>query len=243
MSQVFIIDLTGLSLSQAVLKTRDILAEGQPGPLALSMDRESSALELAAILETSGLATRIYRQGSARLVLGQELDSPEILVWHDAEGWRAMADDEEEDAEEIIDLLQPAADAFEPDAEADSSSGEPGAPNSTLEEVAVLVGSRFMGSGNDELGAKLTQSFFDSLAAPGQVPAFLAFYNTGVFLTTGESAVVEALRDMAARGSTIISSGVCLDFFNLQDQLKVGRIGNMYEIIKAQRHFARVLRL
>jgi hypothetical protein len=55
--------------------------------------------------------------------------------------------------------------------------------------------------------------------------------------------VVEALRDLAGRGAVVISSGLCLEHFGLQGQLKVGRIGNMYEIIKAQTQSSRVLRL
>jgi hypothetical protein len=55
--------------------------------------------------------------------------------------------------------------------------------------------------------------------------------------------VVEALRDLAGRGATVISSGLCLEYFRLKDQLKVGRIGNMYEIVKAQARAARILRL
>ncbi|MDR1043658.1 MAG: sulfurtransferase-like selenium metabolism protein YedF [Candidatus Adiutrix sp.] len=243
MSRIFILDLGGLGSTQALLKTRAFLEEGPPDPVALSLDREDVALDLTAFLESLGLIPRIYRRGPARLLLAREADSPEILVWHDAGGWRAETDDQEEDEEEIIDLLQPAdsasAGTFGPEPSRSSQSPD----DSAAEDAAVLVGSQFMGAGNDELGGRLTQNFFDSLAAPGRIPKLLAFYNTGVFLTTRESAIVEALRDLEARGATVISSGLCLDFFNLQDQLKVGRIGNMYEIINAQRRHARVLRL
>lgn len=111
------------------------------------------------------------------------------------------------------------------------------------ERVALMVGSRFMGKGNDELGTLLAASFFDVLAAVGNPPAIISFYNTGVFLSTRDGPILESIQALAAQGAAVISSGVCLDFFNLKHQLKVGRIGNMYEIINAQRTADRVIRM
>ena len=236
-------DLTGLAYPQPVMKTQALLEEGRGGPLTIGLDEAMSASAVAALLTAAGLKAQTYRQGDHWLGLGREWRAPEILVWHGPGGWQAALDDqadtEEGDEEPILDLgpplspvspgpgpTPPTPPALEP---------EPG-------RAVVMVGSRHMGVGEDALWDKLATAFFDTLAALDPPPRLIAFYNTGVFLTTRESALVEALRDLAGRGATVISCGLCLEYFNLRDQLKVGRIGNMYEIVKAQTQAARVVR-
>jgi len=225
------LDLTACPYPQPVLKIQAFLEEGRRGPLTVSLAEATSAAAVSAILTAAGLAAQTYRQEDQWLVLGREAGTPEILVWFGPGGWQAALDDPAEAEDEVIDLgpaLQPWR------TETATARAEP---------PVVLVGGQVMGAGEDDLGARLVTAFFDALAGLDPPPGFLAFYNTGVFLTTRDSAVVEALRDLAGRGATVISSGLCLEYFRLKDRLKVGRIGNMYEIVKAQARAARVLRL
>jgi selenium metabolism protein YedF len=231
LSRIFHLDLTGCPYPQPVLKIQAFLEEGRRGPLTVSLADAMSAAAVSAILAAAGLAAQTYRQEDHWLVLGREAGTPEILVWFGPGGWQAALDDPAED--EVIDL-GPALRPWRTETEPRTSRAEP---------PVVLVGGQVMGAGEDDLGARLVTAFFDALAGLEPPPGFLAFYNTGVFLTTRDSAVVEALRDLAGRGATVISSGLCLEYFRLKDRLKVGRIGNMYEIVKAQARAARVLRL
>ena len=57
------------------------------------------------------------------------------------------------------------------------------------------------------------------------------FINGGVKLTCSGSDVLDSLNSMREKGVNIISCGACLDFYNLKEELKVGEIGNMYQII------------
>jgi len=230
LSRIFHLDLTGCPYPQPVLKIQAFLEEGRRGPLTVSLADAMSAAAVSAILAAAGLAAQTYRQEDHWLVLGREAGTPEILVWFGPGGWQAALDEPAED-EGIIDL-GPALQPWRTETRA-----------SRAEPPVVLVGGQVMGAGEDDLGARLVTAFFDALAGLDPPPVFLAFYNTGVFLTTRDSAVVEALRDLAGRGATVISSGLCLEYFRLKDRLKVGRIGNMYEIVKAQARAARVLRL
>jgi len=246
LSRICHLDLTGCPYPQPVLKIQAFLAEGRRGPLTVSLAEAMSASAVSAILAAAGLAAQTYRQEDHWLVLGREADTPEILVWFGPGGWQAALDEPAEAEDEVIDLgpalkpwqAEPRAPRAEPP-RAEPSRTEP----PRAEPPVVLVGGQVMGAGEDDLGARLVTAFFDALAGLDPPPAFLAFYNTGVFLTTRDSAVVEALRDLAGRGATVISSGLCLEYFRLKDRLKVGRIGNMYEIVKAQARAARVLRL
>jgi selenium metabolism protein YedF len=238
LGRIFHLDLTGLAYPEPVLKIQAFLEEGRRGPLTISLAEDMSATAAAALLAAAGLITRTYRQDDRWLVLGRETGTPEILVWYGPGGWQAALDDPAEAEEEAILDLGPALSPWRPEADPPPRPG-----TDRREPAVVLAGSQVMGAGEDALGARLVTAFFDALAGLDPPPRLLAFYNTGVFLTTRDSAVVEALRDMAGRGAVVISSGLCLEHFLLKDQLKVGRIGNMYEIVKAQAQAARVIRL
>jgi selenium metabolism protein YedF len=235
LGRIFHLDLTGWPYPQPVLKIQARLEEGRRGPLTVSLAEAMSATAVQALLASAGLIALTFRQDDRWLVLGREAGSPEILVWYGPGGWQAALDDPAETEEEPILDLGPALSPWRPETDP--------APRAWTEQTVVLAGSQVMGAGEDALGARLATAFFDTLAGLDPPPLLLAFYNTGVFLTTRDSAVVEALRDLAARGATVISSGLCLEHWGLKDQLKVGRIGNMYEIVKAQSRAARVLRL
>jgi TusA-related sulfurtransferase len=251
MADIFHLDVTGLACPQPVLKTRELLDGGHRGPLTVGLDNDASAVNVATFLEGKGLKTQLYRQGSLWLILAHEADAPEILVWYGPDGWRAVMEDPAARAEgvpraprdgAVIELVQPEPPVPAPVASA-SAVPAPAAPEDPSGFVAVLAGSQFMGTGDEALGAELARSFFDALAAAGRPPRLIAFYNTGVLLTTRESSIVEALRDLERQGSVVISSGVCLEALAVMEQLKVGRIGGMYEIIDAQRRADRVIRL
>ena len=239
-------DLSDRPYPQPVTRIQALLEEDRRGPLAIILSDDMSATAVSALLTSAGLITRTYRQDNSWLVLGRKADAPEILVWYGPEGWQAASDDqaeadsdgadlEEAEEEEAILDLGPAL-SLQP-------SGADPPPKPGKEPPVVLVGGQVMGAGEDALGARLATAFFDVLAGLDPPPSLLAFYNTGVFLTTRDSAVVEALRDLAGRGAIVISSGLCLEHFGLKGQLKVGRLGNVYEIVKAQLQSARVIRL
>lgn len=95
----------------------------------------------------------------------------------------------------------------------------------------ILITTDKLGKGNDELGAILMKSFIFSLKESKPIPQKLIFLNSGVNLTTTNKEAIENLKIMQENGTQIVSCGTCLDFYNLKDQVKVGTIGNMYDIV------------
>ncbi|MEW5761798.1 MAG: sulfurtransferase-like selenium metabolism protein YedF [Bacillota bacterium] len=93
-----------------------------------------------------------------------------------------------------------------------------------------LVSSNVFGQGSPDLGATLMKSLFTAVAAREPAPAAVIFLNTGVFLSTEGSPVLDALHRLAAAGSEILSCGTCLEYYGLKEKLAVGRVSNMYEI-------------
>ena len=53
------------------------------------------------------------------------------------------------------------------------------------------------------------------------------FVNSGVFLTTEGSDVLETLTELADAGVEIFSCGTCLDYYRRTENLRVGGVGNM----------------
>lgn len=107
---------------------------------------------------------------------------------------------------------------------------------------AVFVGRETVGSGAEELGRNLMKMFLYTLSQGDDVPASLLFMNGGVKLPTGEEEqVIESLRTLAERGCQILVCGTCLNYYGIADQLKVGTVSNMYDIVSAMQQAAKVI--
>jgi selenium metabolism protein YedF len=99
--------------------------------------------------------------------------------------------------------------------------------------AVILVGSDRLGDGPEELGRLLMKNFIITLLDVEKVPDRILFLNTGVFLTTEGSEVLEALESLGNRGVEVLSCGVCLDFFNRKDKLRAGAVTNMFTIAES----------
>ena len=69
----------------------------------------------------------------------------------------------------------------------------------------VSIGSQYMGSGNDELGAILMKGFIFALTQQDVLPQTMLFYNSGAFLTCEGSESLEDLRTLEAAGVEILT--------------------------------------
>ena len=105
-------------------------------------------------------------------------------------------------------------------------------PDARRGNVVVAVTSGTMGSGNDELGAALMKAFLYALAQQDTLPSTVLFYNGGARLTCGGSASLEDLKALEAQGVENLTCGTCLNFYGLTDQLRVGGVTNMYDIVE-----------
>ena len=94
----------------------------------------------------------------------------------------------------------------------------------------VVVSSDRMGDGDPQLGAILMKGFLNSLHEQPLFPTHLIFYNSGVKLTTRDSGVIPSLRELEAEGVEMLVCGTCIDFYDLKEQLAVGKISNMFTL-------------
>lgn len=110
------------------------------------------------------------------------------------------------------------------------------------EKVVVYINSNQMGVGEEALGTTLIRSFIHVLSEMEKKPNTIVFVNSGVWLTTEGSPVLEDLQNLSENGVAILSCGTCLDFYKLKDKLKVGVISNMYDIAKTLFEADRLIR-
>lgn len=107
------------------------------------------------------------------------------------------------------------------------------APAPATNGLIYVIPSDTMGHGEDNLGRVLLRAFIKTIKEVQPQPATIFFYNTGVKVTATDSDLIPPLKTLAAQGVAILSCGTCLDFFNLKDNLLVGKVTNMYEIVAA----------
>lgn len=108
---------------------------------------------------------------------------------------------------------------------------------------AVFVGRDIIGDGDRELGTNLMRMFFYTLAQGEDKPGAVLFMNAGVKLPTLDEQVVEHLKALSAVGVEILVCGTCLNFYGLTDQLQVGTVSNMYDIVTRMQKAGKVISL
>lgn len=100
--------------------------------------------------------------------------------------------------------------------------------------LVVSIASDAMGEGADELGVLLMKSFCYALTKQESLPDALVLYNRGALLATEGADTLEDLRVLADKGVEILVCGTCLSFFEKTEQLAVGIMSNMYDIVQKQ---------
>ena len=110
------------------------------------------------------------------------------------------------------------------------------------EKVVVYINSHLIGLGEDRLGSILMRSFLKTLLDLETKPSRLILINSGVWLASEGSEVLETLRGLSEEGMEILSCGTCVDFYGLKEKVKVGVISNMYDIAQSLLEADRLIR-
>jgi selenium metabolism protein YedF len=114
-------------------------------------------------------------------------------------------------------------------------------PRAEQRDYLVTFGKNIRGEGADEFGGRLIQLFINTLPDIDHKPQALIFLNTCIFLALKDSPVLEPLLKLQNEGTKILVCGTCLDFFQKKEELAVGVVSNMYEIMDLQSKAAKVL--
>jgi len=112
-----------------------------------------------------------------------------------------------------------------------------------MHNTILLFTRNGMGDAPAELQQRLAVKFLSLLAASGALPAKILLYTEGVKLVCSGSPVLDLLRTLAAQGVELILCQTCLETYGLQEQVAVGIVGGMPDIIEAMRMAAKVISL
>lgn len=106
----------------------------------------------------------------------------------------------------------------------------------------LYLNSDKMGEGDPTLGRKLLVVFLKKLADSDTKIDVVGCVNSGVYLTTEGSKVIDSIRKLEAKGAKIATCGTCLEHFNLEDKLLIGEVGTMDGTVEIMSIADRIIR-
>lgn len=112
-----------------------------------------------------------------------------------------------------------------------------------LDIWSVFIGKEIIGSGNEELGKSLIKMYFYTISESDNLPKSILFMNDGVKVPTLNDQAIEHLMDLEKKGVEILVCGACLNFYGLEEKLKVGKVSNMYDITNCMNEASKVITL
>lgn len=119
-----------------------------------------------------------------------------------------------------------------------------GAVVSCADSYAVFFNKDSIGTNESELGRNLAKMAIFTLSESDNIPSYVLFMNEGVKLVTGvEPQIIDNLNTLIEKGSQVLVCGTCLNFYGLKDEIKVGTVSNMYDILGAMQEVSKVIKL
>jgi selenium metabolism protein YedF len=103
--------------------------------------------------------------------------------------------------------------------------------NKSQGPLVYQITSEFMGSGSDELGSILMRALIHTISESDKKPEIIILYNSAVKLAIDESPVIDDLKELESKGIEIMVCGTCTNYFEISDNITVGIISNMYDIL------------
>ena len=108
---------------------------------------------------------------------------------------------------------------------------------------ALFIGNEGIGQGDPVLGASLLKMCLYTLTQGEDLPDYILMMNGGVKAAVEHEQAIEHLKELEARGTTVLVCGACLNFFGMTDDLKAGTLSNMYDILTAMQNVDKVISL
>jgi selenium metabolism protein YedF len=107
----------------------------------------------------------------------------------------------------------------------------------------ILINNDGMGHADQALKHKLMGTYLRLLEENDDLPGAICFYTEGVKLVVEGSPVLDSLKSLQANGVHLIICSTCLNHYGLEDQVKVGIVGGMTDILEAQLRAEKVITL
>jgi len=107
--------------------------------------------------------------------------------------------------------------------------------------TTIFINKDRIGHGSDELGGNLIKAYIATIKELSIQPRTICFMNSGVKLTVKGAETLPYLKELEEKGIELLVCGTCLNYFNLKEQLSVGKISNMYDISETMLKSSKVI--
>jgi selenium metabolism protein YedF len=238
------LDARGKPCPLPVVEARKVMLVPGTTRLRVLLDNPDSAENVARMAATLGWKAFVEHNGSS---------SCEVLVEKPDESSQRAA---EPDGPAILSRVGGFAPPFGPPPPTPSPlaslglanppamvRGEQSSPAPQATGLVILLTSSCIGEGNPELGRILMRSFIKTIQEVSPLPNTLLFLNSGIHLTTEGSDLLVDLQRIEAAGVELLTCGTCLDYFHKKDQVRAGKVTNMFEIASRLTSAAKVVHL
>lgn len=220
-----------------------INAKGKPCPEPVTMTKaciDQGETELEILLDNPVSASNVMRflEGKG---FGVQLKDDEGMLTISAtkkEGDHALTKPSafKKTPEEVASVKQP------PVAAAQSESA-PVPDVGHGETFSVLITGDRLGQSDRQLGEILMKSFLGTLSQLDDAPVAVALMNEGVKLALFDSSACDHLKNLEKKGVSIFVCGTCVNHFQIGDQIGVGIISNMFEIVEGMNKASKMMTL
>ncbi|MGE0711628.1 MAG: DsrE family protein [Planctomycetota bacterium] len=108
-------------------------------------------------------------------------------------------------------------------------------------KTVIVINQQSFGHGDLELGRKVLKTFFTKAGGAFKELEAIVFYNTGVKCLAEGSEFLPPLSTLHEQGVDLIACGTCVDAFGLREQIRVGTVGSMDEILAEMERAEKVI--
>ncbi len=112
-----------------------------------------------------------------------------------------------------------------------------------MNNIVILITNNGMGNADEKLQHLLMGKYLELLTHNDSLPAAICFYTDGVKLVCDGSPVIGQLRAIEGKGVRLIVCSTCLNYFDLNEKVRVGIVGGMGDILEAQIKAGKVITL
>lgn len=179
------------------------------------------------VVKTKQALKELQGPGTVETLVDNEIAVQNLTKMADQKGFKVTSQKESEDCYRVLMTVEDQQDNENPEKCRCQ-------PLPQQRRIVAVVSADHMGEGNDELGRALIKGFLFAMTMQEELPSTILFYNGGAHLTCQGSDSLEDLKSLQERGVEILTCGTCLDFYGLKDQLAVGSVTNMYDIVERQ---------
>ena len=109
--------------------------------------------------------------------------------------------------------------------------------------TVILINNDGMGAAEEALRHRLLGIYLTLLLENGLYPGAICVYAAGVKMVVDGSPVLDLLRSLEEYGVRLVVCSTCLQYYGLAEQVRVGIVGGMNDIILAQWMAGKVITL